>query len=163
MFPSFYSWVIFNWKRDWHDSVWSPGVAFGMKGLSECTDPARAQFGVCVCVCEAARAAGQWRQTGRETEVIWRDKTSSDMTCWSGSKHRRYSAEPTQEHRSLPPSSSPSVAFLLSFLSLFLSLFSSPSPPPPQSLCLSLSHSPSFSSSPSLSSPSPSLSPHAVS
>lgn len=75
--------------------------------------------------CEAARAAGQWRQTGRETEVIWRDKTSSDMTCWSGSKHRRYSAEPTQEHRSLPPSSSP-VSFLLSFSPpIYLSLSSS--------------------------------------
>lgn len=43
---------------------WNEGGGGG--DLPECTDPARVQFGVC----EAARAAGQWRQTGRETEVI---------------------------------------------------------------------------------------------
>lgn len=97
----------------------------------------------CSLVCEAARAAGQWRQTGRETEVIWRDKTSSDMTCWSGSKHGRYSAEPTQEHRSLPPSSSP-VSFPLSFSpTIYLSLSSSlplliSVTPPPRSASLPL-------------------------
>lgn len=133
IFYSLYFRVTFNWKRDWHNS------GFEVLELPERTDPAWARFGVC----EAARAAGQWRQTGRETEVIWRDKTSSDMTCWSGSKHRRYTAEPTQEHRS------PSffVSFLLSFSPLYqtlfitlpLPLFSSLSQPPSVSPSLLLS------------------------
>lgn len=158
MLHSFHSWVIFNWKCDWHDSVFEILVLpLEWRGCLNVQIQLE-----CSLVCEAARAAGQWRQTGRETEVIWRDKTSSNMTCWSGSKHRRYSAEPTQEHRSLPPSSSP-VSFLLSFSSptvsislyLFLSL----------SLSSHLCHSPpSVSNSLPLSlSISPPPSPHAVS
>lgn len=148
----FYIIFTFNWKRDWHNLGFEVlALPLEWRGcLNVQIQPE------CSLVCEAARAAGQQRQTGRETEVIWRDKTSFDMTCWSGSKHKRYSAEWTQEHRSL----SFFVSFLFSFSSLYLSvfialpLFVSVTAPP----SVSLSHSLSLSISPS-----PSLSPHAVS
>lgn len=126
-------------------SIWSPAVAFwnaerggGWWRLPKCT--ALVQVG---CVKRRVQQDSRGRRWGargaeRETEVVWRDKTSSDMTCWFGSKHRRYSAEPTREHRSHPPSSSSSpVSFLLSFSSAIPPSLSQPLPTPPHPLPLS--------------------------
>lgn len=145
-FYIYYSRVILNWKHDRRDLAFeaSPLPLEWRRRLNaqielECS---WVQLGAC----EAARAAGQRRRTGRETEAIWRDKTSSDMTCWSGSKHGRYSAEPRREHASLPPSSLSGHFLLFSYPSVSLSHFChSPPPtltPPHHNLGLSLSHSP---------------------
>lgn len=86
--------VVFNWKCDWHGSVFLKSRRCRFLNAQ-----IRVWSGACSRTVET--------DSERETEVSWRDETSSDMTRWSGSKHGRYSTEPAQEHRSLPPSSSP--------------------------------------------------------
>lgn len=137
-------------------SFWSCGVAFGMKGLPECTDPAWVQFGVKRRV---QQDSGD-RQGGRQK---WFDVTRRPPT-WHVDLAANTGVTPLNRPKNidlslllhlLSLSSSPFLPLSIS-LYLPLSLFSSLSQPP------SVSLAPSSSSSLSLSlsiSPSPSLSP----